>query len=121
MTTNATSTTSTTAAPIIFKQGGRTYESRLNDCGNLKCRRCGGAGPRHPSHGPYWYLCVCINSKWVRIYLGKQLDTARFVDQVGGIDWEAVKQFRARKSTIVVPNPSKLSWEPPTTPAAASS
>jgi len=102
-----------------FRQAGRTYESRLNDCGNLKCQRCGGDGPRHASHGPYWYLCVNINAKWVRIYLGRELDTTRFVAPDGQIDWDAIKIFRARKMTTLVPNPNKITYEPLPDAAAA--
>ena len=91
----------------IFKQGGRTYESRLNDCGKVNCLKCGGEGQRHPSHGPYWYLCLNVRGAWVRIYLGKDLDTKRYVTPDGQIDWEAVKTFRARKMTTVAHRPSK--------------
>jgi len=98
------------ATLTIFKQGGRTYESRLNDCGKINCQKCGGDGTRAPSHGPYWYLCVNMRGKWVRIYLGKELDTKKYVTPEGQIDWEALKEFRVRKTTIVVPNPSKISY-----------
>jgi len=98
--------------PVLatLRQGGRTYEQRLNDCGKANCRKCGGDGARQASHGPYWYLCVLLRHKWVRIYLGKELDTARFVDATGEVDWEAVKAWKVRKATTVVPVPQNIAY-----------
>lgn len=79
-----------------FTQDGRHYEARLNDCGKANCTRCGGEGKRHPSHGPYWYLCVQRNGRWHRIYLGKELDTRRYVLPNGEVDWPEVLRSRAK-------------------------
>jgi hypothetical protein len=96
-----------------FKQGNRTYEQRLNDCGKLACRKCGGPDRRKPSHGPYWYLCISIRRSWTRLYLGKECDTTRFVDAAGGIDWEAVKEHRARKMSTIAHRPPTNRLERP--------
>ncbi|MBA7695814.1 hypothetical protein ES703_104453 [subsurface metagenome] len=89
---------STKATVNAFSIGSRHYEQRFNDCGKINCNKCGGSGPRHPSHGPYWYLCVLAKGAWRRIYLGKELDTTRFVNDDGTIDWAAVKQKRILKT-----------------------
>jgi len=95
---------STQATVAAFEVAGRHYEARLNDCGKINCRKCGGAGRRHPSHGPYWYLCVMSRGSWRRIYLGKDLDTTKYVDPTGHIDWAAVRNKRARKNTTEATN-----------------
>jgi hypothetical protein len=101
--------------PVLstFKQAGRTYEQRLTDCGKPNCLRCGGSGPRVASHGPYWYLCVLMNHHWVRIYLGRELDTKRYIAPDGQIDWEALKIWRARKITTIAHRPQKNRMERP--------
>lgn len=95
---------STPATVAAFSVGSRHYESRLNDCGKVNCRQCGGTGRRHPSHGPYWYLCVMARGSWRRIYLGKELDTTKYVAPDGSIDWAAVRAKRRRKNTVEATN-----------------
>jgi len=92
-----------------FKVKNRTYERRLVDCGKSNCQRCGGDDTRKPSHGPYWYLCIARKSKWYRVYLGKELDTGRFIKADGRIDWEAirhrkpqVRKIKAKKPTVEI-------------------
>lgn len=89
---------STKATVNAFSIGSRHYEQRYNDCGKKNCRKCGGSGPRRPSHGPYWYLCVLAKGAWRRIYLGKELDTTRFVGEDGKVDWQQVKEKRILKT-----------------------
>ena len=75
----------------------RTYELRYNRCGKTNCQSCyhrslDYSGP--PGHGPYWYLCVTRKGRSKRIYIGKTLDTSRWVLPDGSIDWAG---FNARK------------------------
>lgn len=65
-----------------FKFQDRVYELRLNSCGKQNCRTCSG---REPRHGPYWYLCVPWGGKWRRIYLGKDLDTTKYIGPDGKV------------------------------------
>jgi len=80
-----------------LRVGLRTYELRYNRCHKKTCTVCYGrqfdyAGP--PGHGPYWYLCFTHGSKWVRLYIGKILDTKKFIADDGGIDWDQVLDHR---------------------------
>lgn len=88
---------SSPATVTTFKEGDRTYERKYVDCGKDNCSYCNTDLGRIPSHGPYWYLCVPKNGVWYRIYLGKELDTKRFVRDNGTIDWPAVKARRRKK------------------------
>jgi len=87
----------TRATVTMFKEGHRTYERRYIDCGKPNCRKCTQPGGRVPSHGPYWYLCVPRKGKWFRQYLGKNLDTNKWIDKNGNVDWEAIKHARKHK------------------------
>jgi hypothetical protein len=66
------------------------YELRLTDCGNARCRKCrpDSAGPRKPSHGPYWYMiCTWPGTKRKKtVYIGSSLDTRRYRTESGGFD-----------------------------------
>lgn len=82
--------------------GNRTYEYRYNRCGKKNCHVCyhrqaDYSGP--PGHGPYWYLCVTHRGRWRRLYIGKELDTQKFVLPNGSIDWEAYRNRATRKDT----------------------
>ena len=73
---------------------GRTYELRHVRCGRQNCSTCyhrglNYAGP--PGHGPYWYLCTTRGSRTVQMYVGKILDTAKWMTADGSIDWAAYK------------------------------
>jgi len=77
----------------------RSYELRLTRCGKRNCRVCYDRPPnswRPPGHGPYWYLAFSsgINQQWRRIYIGKTLDTARFITPEGQIDFAAIDAAR---------------------------
>lgn len=79
----------------------RSYELRYNRCGKRNCGVCYGdtaTGISRPGHGPYWYLCVPFHGKWLRIYLGKTLDTQRFADDHNKLDWTAIKAYRTDRS-----------------------
>ena len=65
-----------------FKFKGRVYELRLNSCGKQNCHTCLG---NIPKHGPYWYLCVPWGGKWRRIYIGKDLDTTKYIEPDGKV------------------------------------
>lgn len=70
--------------------GERIYEQRLNRCGRRNCQVCyppGGSGDGAPGHGPYWYMCVVRNGRAFRLYIGKDLNTARYVTAEGVVDW----------------------------------
>lgn len=82
------------AVVTVFREGRRTYERRYVDCGKTNCRRCTTAAGRIASHGPYWYLCFARRGKWYRVYLGKILDTSRFITSAGDIDWNAIRNRR---------------------------
>lgn len=75
--------------PLIssFKMDGRVYERSLVDCGKANCSRCRTPDGRAGSHGPYWYMCATRKGRWRRVYIGKNLDTARFVLPDGHVDW----------------------------------
>ena len=90
-----------------------TYEQRVNTCGKANCKRCNGVAGDVIGHGPYWYYCVALKSRWIRIYLGKFLDTARFRTPDGSVDWGAVLNRKARAKT----HPAAVSQEPPPPPA----
>lgn len=81
-----------------FVHSGRHYEQRLVDCGKIACTKCGGDGARHPSHGPYWYLCVSRGKRWTRLYIGKELDTRKFIGPDGSVDWSRVANRRGRRA-----------------------
>jgi hypothetical protein len=76
---------------------GRHYENRLNRCGKPNCTICyppGGSADGAPGHGPYWYLTVMMKGKFHRFYIGKTLDTRKFVGPDGTVD---VNAYRNRK------------------------
>jgi hypothetical protein len=92
--------------------GLRTYELKYTLCHRRNCATCYGRQPEYdgpPGHGPYWYMCVPHGRLWTRIYIGKELDTHKYVLADGTIDWAAVKarrtaRARARKSTQEAPS-----------------
>lgn len=63
-----------------FRFHGRIYELRKNSCGKKNCTVCDGS---RPAHGPYWYVCISRHGRWRRVYIGKDLDTAKFVNDQG--------------------------------------
>jgi hypothetical protein len=87
---------------------GVHYEQRMNCCHKTACRSCFVSGRWIPSHGPYWYLCLPLGRKWIRVYLGKHLDTNRFRGPDGKIDY-AQALPRSRRS----PDPITKSQEAP--------
>ncbi len=74
-----------------FRFQNRIYELRRNSCGKKNCATCDGV---RPAHGPYWYLCVSCRRRWTRIYLGKDLDTRKFVNEDGTIAHPAGRTLR---------------------------
>lgn len=110
-------------------QHDRTYEQRYVDCGKEACTRCGGTGERHPSHGPYWYLCVPRRHRWYRVYLGKVLDLAKYVLPNGDTDWAQITRRRlttrervSRADRSPPGEPSLLDYDsdvPPDSPSRA--
>lgn len=77
--------------------GIRTYECRYNRCGKKNCRVCYHRSPEYcgpPGHGPYWYLCITQKGRWRRLYIGKELDTAKFIKPDGAVDWTWYKMRR---------------------------
>lgn len=83
--------------------GRRTYELRYNRCGKGNCSTCypvGGRAGQRVGHGPYWYLCASRGRRWMRVYVGKTLNTAIYVTADGGVDWAAVKQARRDRAEL---------------------
>ena len=79
--------------------GARTYELRYNRCGKENCRVCYRRGADYsgpPGHGPYWYLCFSARGRWRRIYIGKVLDTDKWITPEGDVDWAAYRARRAQ-------------------------
>lgn len=95
-----------------LRQRDRTYEQRYIDCGKEACTRCGGRGARHPSHGPYWYLCVPRRKRWYRVYIGKVLDLAKYVTADGETDWRQIMHRRLNRSEPISRNDSSPPGEP---------
>jgi len=80
------------AASMIVQSvtvAGRTYELRRNRCGKHNCRTCYGPhlnGEHRPGHGPYWYLIIVHPRGVRRIYVGKELNTQKFLLPDGTLD-----------------------------------
>jgi len=88
----------TSAVVESFWVHNHRYISRYADCGKPNCKRCGATGPRNASHGPYWYLCFTDeHGRWQQIYLGKTVDTSRFVTSQGNLDLAAIRAWRSRR------------------------
>lgn len=88
--------------------GGRHYECRLNRCGKRGCRVCDSAiAPpgKAPGHGPYWYLVAQSRGKTRRLYIGKELDTSKYVTPGGFIDWHGYRN-RGKKVEEATNDPS---------------
>lgn len=83
-----------------FKFKNRVYELRLNACGKKNCSTCQGNIPRH---GPYWYLCIPWGGKWRRIYIGKELDTTKFIGPNGKIDMDKMVKAPRRPMASLSP------------------
>lgn len=84
-----------------FKFKGRIYELRRNSCGKRNCRTCRGRDARH---GPYWYLCVPYGGKWRRIYIGKDLDTTKYIGQDGKVDHAMMGKGSERPKAALSPD-----------------
>ena len=80
-----------------IKDRGATYEQRLVTCGKPNCTRCNGDRAKIKGHGPYWYLCYVQKGRWVRLYLGKNLDTNRFRLPDGELNWAEIHDHRNRR------------------------
>jgi len=79
----------------------RTYELRYVRCGKTTCHTCYNRGANFagpPGHGPYWYLCATRKGRTVQMYVGKTLDTAKWMTPAGEIDWAAYNA-RSKKET----------------------
>lgn len=72
--------------------GGHVYELRRVDCGKPNCSFCNLPGGRRASHGPYWYHVARRGHKWLRLYIGKTLNTGKFLTPDGKIDWNKVSR-----------------------------
>lgn len=75
------------------------YEQRANTCGKQNCKRCFPDTGPVIAHPGYWYMCFPHKGKWVRLYLGKTLDTKRFRQSDGEVDWPAIAAHRAEQKT----------------------
>lgn len=75
-----------------IQTNGHTYELRQNRCGKRRCSVCYGTkalAAGRPGHGPYWYLVLQTARGVRRIYIGKALDTGRYIMPDGSIAAEA--------------------------------
>jgi hypothetical protein len=97
--------TKTPRSPLVssIKVLDHTYERSYVDCGRANCTRCRTPAGRYASHGPYWYLCYSIHGKWRRVYLGKNLDTSRFCQPDGRLDFHAINSRPHLSSTAPGP------------------
>jgi len=73
-----------------LRSRGYTYELLWVNCGKPACRSCNGESravdlPR--GHGPYWYLLAPCRGRPRRLYIGKNLDTSKFINPDGSICW----------------------------------
>jgi len=96
---------SVTPARQVINVQGATYEQRYNCCHKLNCHHCWVHDRWIASHGPYFYLCLPMGRKWVRIYLGRHLDTSRFRAADGSIDFAAAlaSTRRSRDRMLAAP------------------
>lgn len=102
------------ATKQVVRIQGVTYESKLVDCGKSACRRCNPGGARCPSHGPYWYLCYTYQARTCRVYLGKDLDTARFRGPDGELDLDLVRAAHRQPKLAPPPAPRPATPGEPT-------
>lgn len=97
--------------PLVcsFRQGARSYELGRTDCGKSNCSGCSLPMGRKASHGPYWYLCAVRDGKWKRVYLGREIDSTKWILPDGQVDWAAIDAKKRNGKTVPVPvsNPSK--------------
>lgn len=106
--------------PVVatIKAEGRVYVRQFVDCGKKNCSRCRTPDGRAGSHGPYWYLCATRRGKWRRVYVGKNLDTGRFMLPDGRIDWQRIETRQSPVLTMaqapVIPSATKAPSEPST-------
>jgi hypothetical protein len=88
--------------------GARTYEQRRNRCGRRNCRTCYGPPGdqgRRPGHGPYWYLILSTRRGIRRVYIGKNLDTARFINPDGSINPQTLARVPTPPPPDKTPDP----------------
>ena len=76
----------------------------MTTCGKPNCRKCATQNEGVKGHGPYWYMCISMNGRWVRLYLGKILDTSRYRFPNGIIDWPWVKSKKRIRPTPPEPD-----------------
>jgi hypothetical protein len=81
---------------------GTRYELRYTRCGKQTCSHCSPNAADlygHVGHGPYWYLCLIVHKKPVRVYIGHDLDTSRFRTVDGNLDWPAIFKVKTNRAT----------------------
>lgn len=88
-----------------FRFHGRIYELRRNSCGKSNCTVCDG---NRPAHGPYWYVCISRRGRWRRVYIGKELDTSKFVNAAGVLEVPLAKD----RPRAPCPTPTEVVDEP---------
>jgi hypothetical protein len=82
------------APPMVLqtvKDRHVSYELRYNRCGKANCTRCNPLATRNygqPGHGPYWYLVFTAQRRTYRRYIGKHLDTSKYRDRDGNLDYD---------------------------------
>ena len=73
--------------------GDRVYVLRYVSCRSARCKRCVGG----PAHGPYWYMLVHGFGRRLTVYIGRNLDTTKYVTDGGNFDAMRWADDRARK------------------------
>ena len=102
----------------VIRERGFTYEQRFVNCHKANCKRCNGHHGAVLGHGPYWYACITVRGRWKRLYLGKDLDTARYRLANGEPDWDAIRFSgrRAKQQPITMDTSPPAAPDEPATP-----
>lgn len=92
----------------IVTVADRRYEQRFQQCHKINCSVCNGTispNDQPQGHGPYWYLCFTLKGEWKRIYIGKNLDTQKFINADGSLDFAAIEARRTARQGPAEPLP----------------
>jgi len=92
----------------VLEVGSRTYELRWVCCRKTNCKKCYTPNGWVPSHGPYWYLCYSTARKTHRLYIGKNLNTQKYIGADGRINFGAVNAVRKRTMDPITINEHQM-------------
>jgi len=77
------------------------YDLIYTMCCRKNCKTCYGetrAVDLPMGHGPYWYLTVQVRGVPRRLYIGKVLDTTKYMGPDGRVDWPAIVAAKKARS-----------------------